>query len=213
MDEDFWSEENITKYIQNWKAYRIRVLEYIYMQLVWKEKAVHYVLSKSGSKEDGEEVFHNTIIAFDKNLREGKYAHENKDKFEGYFYGILNYQFLNKLKEQGRQVSIKNKQESFIVEHSQKSATDYNLIDQETGREVYELLSKSSSPRCIEILKLWLFGYSMDEIANQLNLKNRDAAKRRKHKCKEMLKRKLNENPQLSARLKHLLKIRNSHEF
>lgn len=68
MKEDFWTEANITKYVQNWKDYRIQVLKYLFLKSDWKEKALKYVAKRAGSKEEGEEIFQNTLIALDQVL-------------------------------------------------------------------------------------------------------------------------------------------------
>ena len=199
MNEDFWTEENITKYVQNWKNYRQEVLRYIFSKSGWREEALKYVAKKSGTEEEGEEIFQNTLIALDQLLSKGKYSHENN--LRGYFFGVLKYQHLNFLKEKGKLSPLEESQENSLTGNSQIYDADYPYISKEREDIVYQTLERLGAT-CRQILMLWIQKYSMTEIAKIVNLPGPDQAKRKRYKCWKSLESLLLDNPNLAAKLK-----------
>ena len=59
--------------------------------------------------------------------------------------------------------------------------------------------------RCRRILSMWQLHYSMEEIAQELQLTNAALARKNRYRCHKKLMAKLKEHPQLLKMLKSLL--------
>ena len=94
-----FSEEAIIESIEAGGQKRQRAIALIYEDRALKNQIVAFVKSHNGNHEDGVDVFHEGIIAFDKNIRGGNYKGEGKLK--GYLYSTCRFIWLNKLKRTG----------------------------------------------------------------------------------------------------------------
>lgn len=175
---------------------RQRAIAQIYQDKRLKKQVVDFVHKNSGSKEDGIDIFHEGIIAFDENVRKEKYRGEGDLK--GYLYSICRFIWLNRLKRDRRMVyTSENEQLDDIIYDTPetKSLKDEqkHLLDQVLGQ---------LSEKCQKILEMWKLSYRMEEIATQVGLKDAGVARRQRYKCYQKLIQFLDEKPTLKNLLK-----------
>jgi RNA polymerase sigma factor (sigma-70 family) len=135
------------------------------------------VLYKGGSEDLVQDSF---IILVDK-IRE-----ENFDvkSLGGYWIGIAKMLFLNQLKKDRRVIYVNEVEEQYGLEE----LTPESILFEKEKQYTLENAFAQLGPRCQEILMLWLNHYSMDEIAQKMNLSSSAMARKVKFECFKKLK-------------------------
>jgi RNA polymerase sigma factor (sigma-70 family) len=191
-----FSEEAIIESIEAGGQKRQRAIALIYEDRALKNQIVAFVKSHNGNHEDGVDVFHEGIIAFDKNIRGGNYKGEGKLK--GYLYSTCRFIWLNKLK--------RNKKIVYTAEESQLDQVLYETPESlslaEEQKKIIASLLGQLDQKCGKILELWKLSYSMDEIAQQVGLKDGSIARRQKYNCYQKLLQIVDKAPNLKNILK-----------
>ncbi len=191
-----FSEEAIIESIEAGGHKRQKAIALIYEDKALKNQIVAFVKSHNGNHEDGVDVFHEGIIAFDKNIRSGNYKGEGKLK--GYLYSTCRFIWLNKLK--------RNKKIIYTAEESQLDQVLYETPESlslaEEQKKIIASLLGQLDQKCGKILELWKLSYSMDEIAQQVGLKDGSIARRQKYNCYQKLLQIVDKAPNLKNILK-----------
>ncbi len=191
-----FSEEAIIESIAAGGPKRQKAIALIYQDKALKNQIVAFVKNHNGNQEDGVDVFHEGIIAFDKNIRGGNYKGEGKLK--GYLYSTCRFIWLNKLK--------RNKKIVYTQEESQLDQVLYETPESlslaEEQKKIIAALLGQLDQKCGKILELWKLSYSMDEIAKQVGLKDGSVARRQKYNCYQKLLQIVDKAPNLKNILK-----------
>ena len=151
-----------------------KVLSYLYDHYYPTVK--NHVLKNSGSNDDVSDVFQDSIIALYQQVSENGFTLTSDLK--GYFFGITRNIWNAQLRQKKRVSEL-----TFDI--AEEDDSDY-LSD--TALE--KILSRSYlklKPDCQTILTLFYDGFSYEEIAVRMNLKNETYARRKKYLCKEAL--------------------------
>ena len=187
---------NLIELIKSGGADRQKAIALIYRDAKLKNQVIDFVKKNSGSRDDGIDIFHEGIIAFDDNVRKEKYRGEGDLK--GYLYSTCRFIWLNKLKRNKRMVyTEENEQLDDIVYDTPES-----LSMQDEQKAILDKLLSKLGEKCQKILELWKLSYSMEEIATQVGLKNPGVARRQRYKCYQKLIQILDEQPNLKSLLK-----------
>src|SRR5262245_60376196 len=88
-----WTDEMLKAAILGSEAQRETVFSYLYRKSGWQQWVIRYVKADGGDTEDGHEVFQESIIWFDQNIRWGRF--EGKSTLQTYFYGIVKKVWVN----------------------------------------------------------------------------------------------------------------------
>lgn len=177
---------------------RNKAIETIYNWHEMKAKVTTYVQRHGGNRTEGIDVFHDGIIALDKNIRSGKYRAETN--LQGYFYTICRFIWNN---EWRRRMKITPGDVTDLQLEPDDITPDLLLRSQEETmllRKVLELLDES----CKKILTLWKLSYSMAEIAVAMQLSSPEMAKKYRYRCMQKLIGELDHHPHLLNALKHV---------
>ena len=187
---------NLLDLIKAGGAQRQKAIALIYRDQKLKNQVIDFVKRNSGNHEDGIDIFHEGIIAFDENVRKGKYRGEGNLK--GYLFSTCRFIWLNRLKRDKRMV--------YTEEISQLDEVSYetpeSLSMQEEQKKILAKLLGSLGEKCEKILELWKLSYSMEEIAEQVGLKDAGVARRQRYKCYQKLLTILDKEPNLKTLLK-----------
>ena len=81
--------------------------------------------------------------------------------------------------------------------------SDHLLHSQEQKRYLKQVLDLLDD-QCRKILTLWKASYSMEEIAKECSLSNKEMAKKYRYRCMKKLMDKLSQNNQLLEALRHV---------
>lgn len=133
------------------------------------------------SKEKLDDIVHDSFM-----ILLYKIEHESPVivSVRAYWLGIARHIWLNLIKRVNRIDLVEDDEE--LYGYHEESPENIFL-----GNEKYEQLHKcmaSCSKRCHEILLLWLADYTMQEIADRMNLSSPAMARKIKHKCFKKIK-------------------------
>ena len=150
-----------------------------------------------GDVHEAQDVFHEGIIALDRNIRNDKF---NRDTtIEGYLFGICRNIWNNMWRK-------KTKMSSNEMNHLQlieNETPELKLYSDEQKNYLNRVLDLIDQP-CRQILTLWKSSYSMQEIAEELDLSSAALAKKYRYRCMKKLMGKLENNPQLVEALRNV---------
>ena len=165
------------------------------IKLLYKEffhLACSIVEKNSGSYEDAEDLFQDSIVILYKRL-----CHEKINltcSLKTFFYGICKNLWKQRLDRRWR------------LQYSENLAEEpvhcYEIARWEFGEETLErkrLFLKhyfELSKRCQKILALFLSEMPLKQIARELGMKNEEYVKTRKYTCKRLLRKKIMSDPQ-----------------
>lgn len=150
-----------------------QILNWLYDN--YHETVRHHVLKNSGSDADVSDVFQESIITLYRQISENEL--KLTSDLKGYFFGIARNIWSAQLRKKARNTEIES---------------DYpDEDDNESGNPVLERIVsrafKKLSDDSQTILTLFSEGYSYQEIASRMNLKNETYARRKKYLSKEAL--------------------------
>ncbi|MDF1696764.1 MAG: sigma-70 family RNA polymerase sigma factor [Saprospiraceae bacterium] len=154
-----------------------KVMDYLYLRS--RTKIIGLVKNNGGSKEDGQDILQETLIAFYTNVLNNKFRAESD--IEGYLYGIARFKWLKALKEKQKLRKLKERKPKSTVtaedESIHKSYASLQHVMQKLNEGCRELL-----------IHAFYFNFSADEISKKFNYKNEQVARNKKYKCLKKLR-------------------------
>ena len=157
-----------------------------YLQTVRK-----HVLNNSGNNDDVSDVFQDTIIVLYKQITDNSL--NLTTDLKGYFFGIARNIWSAQLRKKRRMTELDL---DFPEESWQEETTDL-ILERIISRAFNKL-----KPDSQKILSLFSDGYSYEEIADRLDLKNESYARRKKYISKEALMDLVKEDPEYQEYLR-----------
>jgi RNA polymerase sigma factor (sigma-70 family) len=151
----------------------------------------NHVLKNSGSLEDVSDVFQDSIIVLYKQISEDNL--NLTTDLKGYFFGIVRNIWNSQLRKKQRNTELN-------IDIADEDETDENgdpLLERVVSRAFQKLKQDQQL-----ILSLFSEGYSYEEIASRMNLKNELYARRKKYLCKEALLELVKEDPEYQEYLR-----------
>lgn len=151
-----------------------KILNWLYDNYLQSIKK--HVLNNSGSKEDVSDVFQDSIIILYRQITEEEL--NLTTDLKGYFFGIARNVWNAQLRRKQKTVEL----EIDLVDEDQDDEISNPILERIVSRVFMKL-----KPDQQEILNLFSEGYSYEDIASKMNLKNETYARRKKYLCKEIL--------------------------
>ncbi|HQU59773.1 MAG TPA: RNA polymerase sigma factor, partial [Saprospiraceae bacterium] len=187
MKEHQWADEALISAITGTSESREKALQYVFHQTEWKEVVLRFVQQYGGNEQDGEDIFQETIILFDRNLRQAKF--EGKSALKTYFMAIAKRRWW-------KQAGKRRPQEELTPQHYEAAepSVECQVISEEQASYLAQAMEQAGS-RCKEILKLYQLDYSMEEIARAVALSSAAMAKKEAYRCRQRLRQFLENNP------------------
>ena len=153
----------------------------------------NHVIRNSGTEEDVSDVFQDSIIILYNQIVEDSL--NLTTDLKGYFFGVArniwNAQLRKKRKTTGLDIDLPDEMDN-------EESNDL-LFERVIGRAFGKL-----KPDYQTILTLYFDGYSYEEIAVRMNLKNEIYARRKKYLCKEALMELVKKDPEYQEYLRYL---------
>lgn len=169
-------------------------IDYLYGQ--YRDNFVRFVQLRNGNKEDALDVFQDTVIVLVNNIERGTFKGESNIKT--YLFSIgkkLWYKKFNKL--------VRDAELQKTMENNYEAPTSdpwEGAVSEERGRFVKNILGRLKENHQ-KILRLWMEGHDMAEIAKQMGLKNAQVARNYKSRAMKELNTLLAENEPLKTYL------------
>lgn len=176
---------------------RQEALTILYQDRSTRRSVFSTILKMRGNIQDAEDMYQESLIIMDRNIREGKYEHQNS--LTGYLCGIARLCWMNQLRKKSR-TDLLDTPIDRSLEH-QMPGPDHWLLDHERTTLLNGFLAQLDT-RCIQILKLWQERTSMQEIAELLQLSSEMMARKLKYQCTKKLAQLIHEHPEIERILK-----------
>lgn len=166
-----------------------KVLNWLYDN--YFQSVRNHVLNNSGSDDDVSDVFQDAIIVLYNQITEDKLRLTSDLK--GYFFGIARNVWNSQLRK---------KQKTIELEFDLPDEEETEDQSDPTLERIISRVFQRLKPDQQMILNLFSDGYSYEEIAMKLNLKNEVYARRKKYLCKEALLELVKEDPEYQEYLR-----------
>lgn len=172
-----------TKIVEGIRQQDDEILNWLYDN--YRESVRHYVLRNSGSEADVSDVFQESIITLYNQISENDL--KLTSDLKGYFFGIARNIWSSNLRKKPRNTEI----ETDLPDEHDSDEAGKEILEKIVSRAFLKL-----KPDAQTILQLFSEGYSYEEIALKMNLKNEAYARRKKYLSKELLMELIKEDPE-----------------
>jgi RNA polymerase sigma factor (sigma-70 family) len=170
---------------------RENALKHIYENEKLRQSVSQIIMNNGGNIQDAEDVYQDTLILFDRQIREGNFKGDST--WTTYFVGIAKWRWVSVKRKFGRDTELK-------IEHftGQVESVEARAIENEKRQLIDEILTKIGE-RCKSLLKLYKLSFSMEEIAEKLGWSSPELAKKNAYECRKKFKDFVVENPAYSS--------------
>lgn len=173
-------------------AHRKIAMRCLFDDQALRKKAIAHVRKHGGNRQDGEDVFQEAIIVFDRKVRQGAFRSEGS--LEAYFMGIVRWYWYNEQHRPGRETVTATSDIPPEPPTGGNPELEYLLTER---RENLEGLLELLADKCRNLLKLYQLDYSMDEIAREMGFANSNVAKKEASLCRKRFRALLLQHPEL----------------
>lgn len=170
-------------------AKRQKAIGEIYHDKELQGKVIRFVQQNKGNFQDGQDAFHEGIIVLDANIRNGKFRGESSLK--GYLFSICRLVWMNQLRKKAR---VEFREDTLKFDQPTEGNPEIELMGEEKQSLLRHILTQLGD-RCKKILELWQLSYSMEEIAEQMDLASAELARKHKYRCHQSLMELLKAQP------------------
>jgi len=175
-----WTDQSIVIALAGGGAERDRALQWWFGNEGLQRWVRHYATEHGGSEADGEDLYHDTFITFDRLLREGKYREEASLKT--FFCSIAKWQWLNRRRKLGKIVAMEEDERVVMAQFTDDEM--YNRERQAVFQQMFSVLGD----KCKRLLGLYQLSYSMKEIATEMGYASDQVAMNQCSECRKKLK-------------------------
>lgn len=164
-------------------------IDFIYQQ--YSQTISSFIITNSGTPQDAEDVFQETVVIFIDLVKTNKYRGEAAIKT--FLVSIARNIWLNELKKKER-AGIREQIFENNREHIEMDAGQY-LADREIKQQFVAVLGKLGDS-CKKILTLYYYeNMSMKDILDHLPYENEQVVRNKKYKCLQQLTGLFRQNP------------------
>lgn len=160
-----------------------RILTWLYDS--WYEVVRDHLKKNSGSDDDVYDVLQETVVILYKQVT-GENFNLTSD-LRGYFFGVARNVWNTQLRYRSRLTSLETDPVDFAETEEASGATMERIV-----MRSFALLGGD----CQMMLNLFSEGFSYEEIARKMGLKNESYARRKKYLCKEALMEIIKTDPE-----------------
>ena len=182
MNEGQYKENELVLAIKNGGINREKALARVFNDSQLKQKVNYFVRQNKGNAQDGEDLFAEGLIVFDRNIRMNKFRGDSSPQV--YFVSICKFLWMNRLRKMKR---IQWTDDNYKLDDVESINPEDIAMTEERKEIIHQALEKLGS-KCQQILTLWMLNYSMKEIASKLNFSNEAMARKNKYRCFKKLK-------------------------
>ncbi|HKK64033.1 MAG TPA: sigma-70 family RNA polymerase sigma factor [Bacteroidales bacterium] len=153
-------------------------------------KVMQMILANSGSENDAEDIFQESLIIVFKKLREEE-KFELTSTFSTYIYSINRLLWLKKLRNSKRMnIGRLDREKEDYIEFEEPPP----VLDKDLRMAIYQKNLKLIPDDCQKILTLTGQDKSAKEIADTLGFRSDSYVRKRRHFCKEFLVNRIKED-------------------
>ncbi len=162
-------------------ASRDKTLQQIYANDKLRKTVFAHITQHGGAQEDAEDVFQDTLVLFDRQIREDKF--QGQSAWETYFVGIAKWRWVSLRRKFGRDSNeLKPDYHDSPVE-----SVEARVIEGEKRTVIDAVLSRIGE-RCQRVLTYYKLSHTMEEIADFMQLSSPEMAKKVAYECRKKFK-------------------------
>jgi RNA polymerase sigma factor (sigma-70 family) len=190
-----YSDQELVSTIESEKDINPAIM-FLYQQHA--EAVSSFIISRGGSKQDGEDIFQEAVVALIKLVKEGKYRQQAS--IRTFLIAISKNIWFNEIR---KRKSTENREKIYeddrdIIE----SDISEQIGDLEVKKQFRELLNRLGDP-CKKLLLLFYYeDMSMKEIVSHLPYENEQVVRNKKYKCLKQLTTMVQANPIIQKEIK-----------
>lgn len=173
------TDEQIIQALLGSAQQREEVFAYLYQQVGWREWVLRHVVREGGDTSAGEDVFQESLILLDRNLREGRFR--GGSSLQTYFLGIAKQWWFN------RQRGIRPLPLPPNYDRPETQTPERTTLQNEQKLLIDNILSIIGD-HCKKVLALYKLSLTNEEIAKELGLSSPEMAKKYTYRCREKFK-------------------------
>lgn len=160
-----------------------------------------YVQQNQGNRQDAEDIFQETIVAFIQLVQQNRFRGDASIKT--FLFAINKNTWLNELKRKGR-AEVREAKFETARETVDEGVTHY-IAGREARTQVLGIMDKLGEG-CKKILLAFYYeNLSMKEIVSTMNYENDQVLRNKKYKCLKQLEQLLTADPAMAKTLKAAL--------
>lgn len=156
------------------------------------------VIAKGGNGEDATMVYSDTIVSFLKSIAKRKEINLTLS-LESYLVGIARHKWYDLLKSRDNKIDSTDLDD---LDPPKQEADQFTLLRNSEKWSILQKILAVMATRCKEVIMLWSSGYSMKEIALELQYKSEGMARKKKSECMKQLMTYLYNNPKIKEELR-----------
>jgi RNA polymerase sigma factor (sigma-70 family) len=156
-------------------------------------QVINYVATHGGTEQDGEDVFQDAVVLFDRHIRSGRF--EGKSALTTFFFSIAKFHWIGKRRRSHKTEELPERRENESVQEP-----DLHYIHEEK-KTILEQALEQIGEKCQQLLNLYKLDYSMEEIAEALGISSAAMAKKDAYRCRMKLREYLTQRPHLLREL------------
>jgi RNA polymerase sigma factor (sigma-70 family) len=167
---------------------RRKALEFIYLKSGQRQKVINYLRSKGCRLEDAEDLYQDAIIIFERKVISG--AFQRKSSISNFIFGIAKMNWLNKARKNSKTTYLDEKigEEVYVPEDE---------LVLEERRKYLDILLDMTGEKCKQILLLFRYDFSMEEIAQIMGFKDKAQSRKEKYRCIKRIRDMLESNSEI----------------
>jgi RNA polymerase sigma factor (sigma-70 family) len=154
-----------------------------------------FIRKNSGSQEDAEDIFQDTVLILYKQIKMGKFNQELE--LGGFLYTVARNLWINKAKKDQHAVPL-------LEGFQHASREPLPLLSKEREDFIHYVFGRVGD-RCKQLLTLTVyFDHTMKEVCDKMGFPNENAAKTQHYKCKQKLIELMGQNTEFKNLLKNV---------
>ena len=177
-----YSDEEILKGIERGNE---DVVEYIYTTCYRSVR--HFVKKNSGSEEDAQDIFQETIVIFFRKVREEGFVLTSS--LNTFLYSVGRLMWLKELEKKKRIIELDTSEDYISIDNN-----IIQLISLNDRLRLYRQKFEELSEDCKKVLRMSLEKISIKEITKRMKYNSEQHTKNRRFRCKKSLIKKIQES-------------------
>ena len=185
-----FDDKTLIAHICGTEAQRDAALSSFFCDTALRGVVIHYVRQHGGTDDDGKDIFQDTMLTFDENIRRGRF--EQRSSLRTYYVAIAKQLWFNKNRQrQNHTVELEPTHHDDIV-----PSVETQVINEERKGLIDKALSQIGE-RCKGILNLYKLSYNYQEVAATFGLSSPEMAKKESYRCRLRLRDYITSQPYL----------------
>jgi len=164
---------------------------YLYHYSGMKEKVINFVLANGGNRQDGEDIFQDSISNMILNIRNGRF--KSNSSILTYLLAICKNLWFNKY---NREIKLNEIKQKLIDKQVKNMNSPEEMLFKNYNSLLMNKLLKKIGNTCKKVLGLWALNYSFKEIGKKIG-KSEGATRKHKFECMKRLITLFKNNPEI----------------